>query len=342
MNPHYLAWALRRYERDILSSCAKNGTTVQSIETARLRGFPLPLPPLPEQHRIVAAIEEQFSRLDAGVVSLQRAKRNIARMRAAVLTAAVEGRVDDRRFGDRADSSEYGEHSVRSVTLARWQQTTLGNIVDGLRYGTSTRCAYGANGEPVLRIPNVRGRTVDLTDLKRAIDHAANLGTTKVRTGDLLFIRTNGSPDLIGRVSVVPQSADGYAFASYLIRGRPRPDVSASFYALVLDSPVYRALLRQRAATSAGQYNISASSLASIPVPLPSLAEQQAIVGEVERQFSILDAMDATVDAGLSRAASLRQSILSEAFAGRLVPQDPGGEPVSALRERMEGAEVAV
>lgn len=323
----------RRFRAD--AARRMTGTAGQlRVPIGYLREVPVPLPPLPEQQRIVDAIEEQFSRLDAGVASLRRAQRNLGRMRAAILSAAVEGRLVEREGGwatvaiggDASTSTE-----VRIAMPDHWSLMTLGALCVNLRYGTSEKCDYGARGAPVLRIPNVRRQTIDIRDLKYAVNADADLNSLRVVPGDILFVRTNGSPDLIGRVGVVPASASGYAFASYLIRGRLRPEVMPQYVAIVLDGPQYRRVLQASAATSAGQYNLSASTLSRIAIPLPSLAEQERIVEEVDRQLSILDAMEATVTAGRARAERLRQSILREAFAGRLVRQCPKDEPGEAL-----------
>ena len=81
--------------------------------------------------------------------------------------------------------------------------------------------------------------------------------------------------------------------------------------------------------------SINLSVLSSFPVPLPPLAEQRRIVAEVERRLSVIQQAEATVEANLTRAERLRQSILKQAFSGKLVPQDPGDEPASALLERI-------
>ena len=72
-----------------------------------------------------------------------------------------------------------------------------------------------------------------------------------------------------------------------------------------------------------------------MPIPLPPLAEQEQIVDEVERRLSVVSELETTVEANLKRAERLRQSILREAFAGRLVPQDPNDEPASVLLEHI-------
>jgi type I restriction enzyme S subunit len=91
--PEYVAWALRSFARDILNTCSKQGTTVNSIETAALHRFKIPVAPLDHQKHIVAEIEKQFSRLDEAVANLKRVKANLKRYKAAVLKAAVEGRL---------------------------------------------------------------------------------------------------------------------------------------------------------------------------------------------------------------------------------------------------------
>ena len=77
------------------------------------------------------------------------------------------------------------------------------------------------------------------------------------------------------------------------------------------------------------------SGLLAIPIPLPPLAEQRRIVAEVERRLSVVQEVEAVIAANLARAERLRQSILKQAFEGKLVPQDPNDEPASVLLERI-------
>jgi type I restriction enzyme S subunit len=72
-----------------------------------------------------------------------------------------------------------------------------------------------------------------------------------------------------------------------------------------------------------------------LPLPVPPLSEQSRIAAEAERRLSIIDEIEAQVETDLKRAERLRQSILKRAFEGRLVPQDPDGEPASVLLERI-------
>jgi type I restriction enzyme S subunit len=93
LEPDYVAWAARAYGSAILRQCSKDGTTVASVDSSGLYNFRLPIAPEPEQGRVVESIESYFTRLDDAVAKLERVERNLKRYRAAVLKAAVEGRL---------------------------------------------------------------------------------------------------------------------------------------------------------------------------------------------------------------------------------------------------------
>ena len=80
----------------------------------------------------------------------------------------------------------------------------------------------------------------------------------------------------------------------------------------------------------------SVEDLKQIPIALPSMQEQQQIVSEIDRRFSIIDSIEKTIDQSLIEASRLRQSILKRAFEGKLVPQDPRDEPANILLERIK------
>jgi type I restriction enzyme S subunit len=313
IEPSYVAWTIRASAASILRECSKAGTTVSNIETARLLAFRVPVAPSAEQRRIVAAIEEQLSRLDAAEQSVVQARSKLASLRAATLAAETDG----------------------------FESAALGDLVTDLRYGTSVKCSHDAAGPPVLRIPNVQGGAIDVSDLKYATEAQLDLSSFSVESGDLLFVRTNGSRDLIGRVASV-DGAEGMAFASYLIRARPDPArLDPRFAVIALSTPKARAVIESKAATTAGQYNLNLAALRSLQIPLPPIDEQRLIVAEVEHRLAAADALEAEIDRALRQSAALRRSILARAFRGELVPQDPNDEPASVLLARIAAERAA-
>lgn len=313
MDAGFLMWMLNSPPVRTQAASSIRGVGRPRLGLGGIRQLDIPVPPLNEQRRIVEAIDEQFSRLDAAEESLRRAERRLKSFRASVLAAATAG----------------------------YAPVELGALVSELRYGTSIKCLYEGAGPPVLRIPNIASGRVDLTDLKFATSATADLSSFVVAEGDLLFVRTNGSRDLIGRVASVHR-VEETAFASYLIRARPDPTKLDPRYALAaLSTPAARALIEARAATTAGQYNLNLRALRSLPIPLPPVAEQQRIVAQLEQQLSVGDAMHESIMTTRGRSAALRRSILERAFAGELVPQEPHDEPASILLERIADRVVA-
>ena len=224
-----------------------------------------------------------------------------------------------------------------------WEWASLDQLAWSSSYGTSDKCFDEPNGLGVLRIPNVRrGAVKFLTDLKYCLGLTISKADG-LKEGDLLVVRTNGSENIIGVGGVVLSKPPGtFYYASYLIRFRLIPiSIVWKYINVVWQSPLIRYWVSTKAATSAGQYNLSQSKLYRAPVSLPPQSEMAQIIDRVEEEMSKIDAMEAVVDAELKRAGGLRQAILKEAFAGKLVPQSPADEPAAALLARLRADRVA-
>ncbi|MBI2710286.1 MAG: hypothetical protein HYX34_11415 [Actinobacteria bacterium] len=332
-----------------LSHLISNHVNQASIASSRLADdVRLCVAPTAEQGQIVVAIEEAFSKLDAGEAGLRTVRQLLKRMRDAVLAAAVSGRLVPQDLTDTPATNVLADLGAQSInpplgpSVPRtWAWCALGSLARGAGYGTSVKCGYEETGIGVLRIPNVQRGALDLGDLKRAPSGAPIDAELLLKPGDLLIVRTNGSRDLIGRCAPVTSEV-GCSFASYLIRFRTLVNaVDARFLSMLLTAPWWRGELESAAASSAGQYNLSLRTLIPLPVALPPLEEQARIVAEVERHMSFIDACGRAVDAALVRSAALRRSILKSAFEGRLVPQDPTDEPASVLLERIRDERAA-
>jgi type I restriction enzyme S subunit len=201
-----------------------------------------------------------------------------------------------------------------------WTWANLEQLSWASSYGTSAKCSYENAGPPVLRIPNIQGGRVDLTDLKYAKAGEGLNEEDRLAAGDLLIIRTNGSKDLIGRSAVVRDQLNRpMSYASYLIRFRLIAEPALfGWLATIWDCSFLRAWIEQRAATSAGQHNISMSTLNTLPIPLPPRAEQERIVAEVEQRLSVTQQIDEMLANNFVRSEGLRQAVLGMAFSGKL------------------------
>ena len=213
-----------------------------------------------------------------------------------------------------------------------WTWASLDQLARNSSYGSSVKCDVKADGLAVLRIPNVQTGAANWSNLKFATEDLSHSEHALLAPGDLLIVRTNGSPTLVGRAGLVETTPPRPSyFASYLIRFRlaAHPTLQ-KWVATVFGSGLVRMQVGRFAATSAGQYNISQTNLASFAIPLPPELEMKIVL--TLSNESPADTGDLTAGAAIS---SLRQSILHTAFTGKLVPQDPADEPASALLARL-------
>jgi type I restriction enzyme, S subunit len=353
----YVAYYLIGSERRILDTCSKDGTTVASLETDALMRFPIPLAPSEEQRRLVAAIEEQFTRLDAAVASLKRARANLKRYRAAVLKAACEGRLvpqdlsdepasvllerilAERRAASKDQRRAHNEEPTPSNTRGSrelptgwtWASTAQLAEVETGATPLRSRTAYYQDGT----IPWVTSGALNELYVDEASEHLTPLAIRETNaklfpTGSLL-VAMYGEGKTRGKVSELRiDAATNQACAALLFNGSSielRPYVKLFFRKNYDDI--------RRLSSGGVQPNLNLSIVRQTVIPLPPLQEQHRIVAEAERRLSTLDQLETYVQANIQRSNRLRQAILTRAFAGRMVPQDPADEPASVLLDRI-------
>jgi type I restriction enzyme S subunit len=303
----YVAWLLRANARRILSECAKSGTTVSNIETRRLLHFSAPLAPLAEQRRIVAAIEEQLSRLHAAVATLRTVQVRSAMTRRAVLAAAFS------RYRLKVPLSEVTDPQ-RPICYGILKPRTSGDLV-----------------VPYVEVRSMRDGRIDLDALHRTtLALHREFARSTLSSGDVV-IAVRGSWD---RAAVVPAELEGANVSRDVARVAPLPHVSAQFLSYFLSSPVAGAYFAS-VARGVGVRGVNIGDLRQLPVPCPALDEQTATVERIEAGLDAVDSAAHSAAIAIRRAESLRRSILATAFRGELVPQNEDDEPASALLERI-------
>ena len=346
----------------------QRGTSYPAVRDRDVLSQKVLLPPLAEQHRIVAGIERHLTRLDASVAALKRVQVNLERYRASVLKDACEGKlVPTEAKLARAEGRDYepadqllkrilAERRVRTEAQKRrgrrykeqtpvdtsalpelsegWAWARIGQLSSRIEYGTSTKAGSIPTGIPVLRMGNIQDGELNFSDLKYLEGDHPETQKTILSHGDLLFNRTN-SAELVGKSAVYKDWHPKACFASYLIRVSFLSDTTSDYVCTFINSQHGRAYIAQVRSQQVGQANVNGTKLAAMPIPLPPLTEQRRIVAEVERRISVIQQTEAAVETNLARAARLRQSILKQAFSGRLVPQDPNDEPASVLLKRI-------
>lgn len=292
IDARYLSLYLRSHTVRSRWSEAARGTNINNLKRGDLEETPIPCPPLDEQRRIVDLLEDHLSRLDAADKYLDASETRAGRLHDQLLGAALA----------RMDGEEQPLADLLQVPLANGRSVPTQE-----------------DGFPVLRLTALRGDRIDLGERKEGAWSKSDAERWLVRRGDFLVSRGNGSIRLVGRGGLVVDEPDDVAFPDTLIRVRPNADkVNPLYLALIWNAPSTRRQIEARARTTAGIHKVNQKDLGRIRLPLPSIADQMTIVGEVGEQRRALQRMRGEIHLATVRAQSLRRSLLAAAFSGRL------------------------
>lgn len=336
------------------------GLTVKGVKVGDLLSSPFPLPPLAEQRRIVAKVDElmglcdalerqaedslkahqtlvetclatltnsqssedltqNWTRIEVHFDTLFTTEESVEALRRAVLDLALRGLLTD-QSEDAAPASVllselYAKNkksaSSRHRTIVSkikeveppfdlpesWAWSNLGLLSSDLRYGTSKKCDRDDKLVPVLRIPNVSGGRVDLDDMKFGPLDPKEVADLRLRTNDLLIIRSNGSLDIVGSFAVVPELEGDFAFAGYLVRVRIDPAyVDPRYIWYVSRSRFLRDQIEGPIRHGVGLKNVNSTELASLQFPIPPREEQERILDKLDDLFELCDRLAQRVD----------------------------------------------
>ena len=289
----YVLLFFRYFEAQLASK--GTGTTFKAITQDVIKNLEIPVPSISEQQRIVSRIEELFSSLDNAVETLQKTKEQLTVYRQAVLKEAFEG--------------EY-----KKVPLS-----DISTVISGYAFKSKK---YDPNGKyVVVKIGNVKERRFDFSrDLTRTNEADDSiLEKYLLQEGDCLITQTGsrGKRDY-GFVSMISNQTN-FLLNQRVAALRFNKEVAIpQFFQYYLSSPDYRDKFFTYETGNVGQGNVGIKALSEPLVILPSIEEQKMIIQDIEARLSMCDSIEQTVNTALMQAGAMRQSILKDAFEGKL------------------------
>ena len=290
VNPKYLIYLLNSpWFKDQVKQY-ESGTTRKRISRKNLDRIEMIFPPLPEQERIVARIEELFSQLDAGVETLKKTKAQLAVYRQAVLKEA---------FSCCAEKKPIREMSSIVTSGSRgWAKY------------------YCDNGAKFIRIGNLTRNKIyiDLDDIQHVqLPDKAEGTRTKLAPNDVLVSITAD----LGSIGLVPNGIGEAYVNQHIAMIRFNNQMQGEFYAWYLRSEYgQQDLLRNK--RGGGKLGLGLDDIRDSRVPVVSNETAESILSIIECRLSVCDSIEHTVDLALQQAEAMRQSILKDAFEGRI------------------------
>ena len=322
VNQRYTFWLVND-ERLIRGGRQTYSGTVgqQRIDMDFVRNYPVPLPPLAEQQRIVDTIEGLFAELDEAKENLLSVLELLEARRKTILHEAFTG----------ALTAKWREE--HGVALESWTQSKLmevGTLQTGLmkgkRYGSAKTVIM-----PYLRVANVQDGFLKLDEVKEIEVAADSVERYMLRQGDVLFTE-GGDFDKLGRGTVwndeIPNCLhQNHVFAVRTDHSRLLP----AFLALQAASKYGKDYFLSCSKQTTNLASINSTQLKNFPVLMPTIEEQTEIVRILDSFFDEERQVKEAAEAALEKIGQMKKSILDDAFRGLLGTNDPAEESAAGL-----------
>lgn len=295
----YLLYYFRYFETQL--SAKGTGTTFKAINQKLIKNLEITIPPLNEQSRIVARIEELFSELDKAVDTLKTTKEQLAVYRQAVLKDAFDNA--------QAMCERFTPIEELLVTDRKGMSTgPFGTMLKKHEHKTT--------GVPMLGIENIdSGKFIDGNKIFVTPEKAAELKSFALKSGDIIISRSG----TVGELCVVPPRMEGALLSTNLMRvSLDCQKVLPEYFIYLFQSKGIVLDQVKELCKGSTRIFLNQTILKQIQFPIPNVHEQLQIINTIESRLTFCDNIEKTVDTALAQADAMRQSILKQAFEGKI------------------------
>ena len=281
-----------------------NGTTRLKLNQSSMRRIPIPLPPLNEQKRIVAKIEELFSLVDSAKDTLEKTKILLNQYRQSLLNSFF------RNSSIKKSMSECCMIGTGGTPSRKKPEYYNGNI-------------------PWIKTGEIKNSYINQTEEKITQEGLEN-SNAKIFPEHSIIIAMYGEGKTRGRCGILSVPASTNQACAVLVCNSDILFYKYCFYWLISQYYKIRSI-----ASGGNQPNLNLSKIKNLQIPLTTLEQQKVIVAKIEESFSLIEKNEILIEQLLIQYKQIKNSILKQAFEGKLVPQDPNDEPAEVLLERI-------
>ncbi|WP_303311197.1 restriction endonuclease subunit S [Hymenobacter sp. BT730] len=366
----YLYYYLNSNEvQSAIRKLASTTVNISNVSVGKISDLKVLLPPLAEQHRIVAQLEATMQKLEASQERLEKLPVLLKKFRQAVLAAAVSGKlteawraeqpqvetgakllnriqkerrewaIQEARKGNLEASRFYKKAEAQSATTTEdglpegWAKASLLKVCQLVVDCHNKTAPYISEGIPLVRTTNIKNGRLLLDSVKYVSPETYKFWSRRCppQPGDILFTRE--AP--MGESAIIPPDTTLCMGQRMMLLRFFKGLSEVQFFGYVIQSPSFLSQLGENA-VGTGVLHLRVGDVEALQVPVPPLAEQQEIARQVNHYFELADQLEARFEQAAALVEQLPQALLAKAFSGQLVLQDPNDEPASALLERLE------
>ncbi len=284
------------------------GDAQPHISQQYVKDIDIPLPSLAEQEKIVEWIEELFSELDSGVETLNKTKAQLVVYRQAVLKEAFEGNLT-KQYRTNNSFHEWQNVSIMQLIEEGKHAIKAGPFGSALKKECYVPSGYKIYGQEqvIAGDETIGDYYIDESKYKELIN-------CKVAPDDILISLVG----TVGKVLILSQNCQAGIINPRLIKVTlDKSKMLPRFFKYYFESAYLKSLYKEKA-HGATMDVINLGMIKELPFPLCDLCEQKQVISEIESRLSVCDSIEQTVNIALQQAEAMRQSILKQAFEGRL------------------------
>ena len=311
LSSKYMMYCMRSeyFRKYMLSNVSGVGGSLMRAQPKHVRSYPIPLPSLDEQERIVTRIESLFAKLDEAKEKAEAVLDSYETRKAAILHKAFTGEL----------TAKWREE--KGIGKDSWILKTLDTLIKKIEAGKSFRCEERpplAHEVGVVKVSAVTWGVFNEQESKTCLNDTYYNENYQIKKGDLLFSRAN-TIDLVGKFVIVDNVIKKLMLSDKILRITTTSDITQNYLFLFSNTRNYRVQIESLASGNQdGMRNVSQKNLLKVQIPLPSIAEQKEITRILDTLLEKEQQSKAAAEAVLEQIDLMKKAILAKAFRGEL------------------------
>ena len=360
IDPRFLfSWVQSSEVQESIASLATGATNQIELSRAAIASICIPIAPLKEQKEIADKLDSLLARVNACRDRLDRVPLILKRFRQAVLATAVFGELTEDWRKENSNIESGSDLFIRLQEQFRgdfihriWNRQAEHSLPESWSYvpveavgevflgrQRSPQNHSGEHMHPYVRAANITWSGWSFSDVKEMNFNPRDFERYKLQIGDVLVNEGSGSADEVGKPAIWRGEIENCCFQNTLICVRPFEKMSEYLYLVFLHAALSKAFVEET--RGIGIRHIGKERFAAFLIPLPPIREQQEIVRRVKTLFAYADRLEVRYQNADKRVEQITSALLSTAFRGELVPQNPSDEPATVLLERIRAEQLA-